>query len=90
MLIAEDLMLLLTGDDVLDEALTMGHEQRGQETPDRRDRTGQGHWGRLYERLAASGILRAEEGRVLGLWTEREYQDWVVETLVAALLPGMA
>ncbi len=51
---------------------------------------GKGTRGRLYERLAASGILRAEEGRVLGLWTEREYQDWVVETLVAALLPGMA
>ena len=90
MLIAEDLLLLLTGDDVLDEALTGVTSKEGKKPQTVVTALGKGTRGRLYERLAASGILRAEEGRVLGLWTEREYQDWVVETLVAALLPGMA
>ena len=73
MLIAEDLMLLLTGDDVLDEALTMVTSKEGKKPQTVVTALGEGTRGRLYERLAASGILRAEEGRVLGLWTEREF-----------------
>ena len=57
-----------TGDDVLDEALTRAASKEGKKPQSVVTALGKGARGRLYERLAASGILRAEEGRVLGLF----------------------
>jgi hypothetical protein len=66
-----------TGDEVLDQALTTVTSKEGKKPQAVVTALGKGARVRLYERLAESGVLRAEEGRVLGLfpthrWPTRE------------------
>lgn len=77
-----------TGDDVLDGALTRVTSKEGKKPQTVVTALGKGTRGRLYERLAASGILRAEEGRVLGLFPTHHWptQDASHEATVRVAL----
>src|SRR5690349_4033972 len=77
-----------TGDEVLDEALTRAARKEGEEAQRGVTALGEGGGGRRYERLAASGILRAAEGRVLGLSPTHHWptQDAGHEAAVRAAL----
>lgn len=66
-----------TGDALLDEALaTLGHS-RPKKPQDLLGKLGKDIRPRLYERLATAGVVRAEQGKVLGIfptsrWPERD------------------
>ena len=57
-----------TGDEVLDEALATVTSKEGKKPQTVVTALGKGIRARLYERLAENGVLRAEEGHVLGLF----------------------
>jgi hypothetical protein len=57
-----------TGDPVLDRSLATVREREGKKPSSVIGTLGRGVRGELYERLAGSGILRAEQGKVLGLF----------------------
>src|SRR5215213_9951952 len=56
-----------TGDEVLDDALATVGEKEGKKPQGVVSALGKRTRVRLYERLAGSGVLRAEKGRVLGI-----------------------
>jgi hypothetical protein len=84
-----------TGDDVLDDALaTLGHRE-GKKAHTVVATLGKRTRARLYERLTRSGLLRSEEGRILGLFpthrwpAERRGHEAAVRAgLVTALRDG--
>jgi hypothetical protein len=57
-----------TGDGLLDEALTLVVQLEGKKPQSVVARLGKRARVRLYERLVESGVLRAEAGRVLGIF----------------------
>jgi hypothetical protein len=57
-----------TGDGVLDEALATVGDKEGKKPENVVTALGKGTRTRLYERLVAAGLLRAEEGRILGIF----------------------
>lgn len=57
-----------TGDDVLDAALEVVAANRGRKPVAVIRRLSKNLRPTLYERLAASGVVRAEEGRILGFF----------------------
>ena len=57
-----------TGNGLLDEALATVAQKEGKKPQSVVARLGKGARVRLYERLAEGGILRAAEGRVLGIF----------------------
>ena len=57
-----------TGDAVLDDALVTMGEKEGKKPQGVVTRLGKGVRGRLYGRLAEGGLVRAEKGRVLGIF----------------------
>ena len=62
-----------TGDSLLDEALaTVGHKE-GRKPQSVVAALGKRTRVRLYERLAEGGLLRAEEGRVLGIFPSHRW-----------------
>ena len=86
-----------TGDEVLNEALTMITSKEGKKPQTVVTALGKGTRGRLYKRLADGGVLRAEDGRVLGLfpthhWPTKDasHEAAVRAALDTALLDGAA
>ena len=85
-----------TGDSVLDDALaTVGHKE-GKKPQSVVAALGKRTRVRLYERLAEAGMLRAEEGRILGIFpTHRwpaehaDHEAAVRASLVTALRHGV-
>lgn len=77
-----------TGDEVLDHALTTVRSREGRKPQSVVTALGKGTRGRLYERLAAGGVLRAEEGRILGVVPTHHWptQDATHEAVVRAAL----
>jgi hypothetical protein len=57
-----------TGDSVLDDALATVTDKEGKKPRDVVAALGKHTRVRLYERLAEAGLLRAEEGRILGIF----------------------
>ena len=57
-----------TGDGFLDEALAAVGQKEGKKPQSVVASLGKGVRGRLYARLAEDGVLRAEEGRILGIF----------------------
>ena len=85
------------GDDVLDDALATVRRKEGKKTQSVVTALGKGTRERLYGRLVAAGVLRAANGRVIGIIPARRWpsQDVGHETgvhaeLVAALRRGSA
>ncbi|MGY1737531.1 GOLPH3/VPS74 family protein [Geodermatophilus sp. SYSU D00684] len=81
-----------TGDRVLDDALaTVGHRE-GEKPQNVLAALGKQARVRLYERLTAAGLLRAEEGRILGIFpthrwpAEHTGHETAVRTGLAAAL----
>jgi hypothetical protein len=62
-----------TGDELLDAALGMLGRRQGQKPSGVVGPLGKKLRDRLYARLASAGILRAEEGRVLGIFPSRSW-----------------
>jgi hypothetical protein len=84
-----------TGDDVLDEALVALGRQEGRKPQRVVAALGKQARAQLYERLAEAGLLRAEEGRLLGVFPTRRWpaehtghEEAVRAGLVAALRHG--
>jgi hypothetical protein len=84
-----------TGDDMLDEALATVGRKEGKKPQDVVAALGKRTRGRLYERLARAGLVRAEQGRVLGIVPTRRWpaehtghEASVREALVTALRHG--
>jgi hypothetical protein len=77
-----------TGDGLLDEALATVGQNEGKKPESVEARLGKGTRARLYARLADSGVLRAEEGRVLGIFPSHRWpsDDAAHETSVRAEL----
>ena len=77
-----------TGDPVLDEALAVVGQKEGKKPQSVVARLGKGTRARLYARLTDSGVLRAEEGRVLGIFPSHRWplHDAAHETSVRAEL----
>jgi hypothetical protein len=77
-----------TRDELLNEALTMITSREGKKPQAIVPALGKGTRGRLYERLADGGVLRAEEGRVLGLFPTHHWptKDASHEAVVRAAL----
>ena len=85
------------GDDVLDEALATVTRKEGKKAQSVVTALTKGTRARLYGRLVAAGVLRAENGRVLGIiparrWPSQEvgHEAGVHAELVAALRRGTA
>jgi Golgi phosphoprotein 3 (GPP34) len=57
-----------TGDDLLDEALTIVGQKEGKKPQGVVARLGKRTRVRLYERLVEGGVLRAEDDRILGIF----------------------
>ncbi|QNN54255.1 GOLPH3/VPS74 family protein [Nocardioides mesophilus] len=87
-----------TGDPLLDEALAVLVERQGKRPADAVGKLGKRLRQRLYDRLVQQGILRAEEGRVLGVFPkhtwpaadaahEREVRELVDQVLVSGVTP---
>lgn len=75
-----------TGDAVLDEALTTLGQKEGKRPQSVVARLGRRVRVRLYERLVAGGVLRAEEDRVLGIFPTHRWpsEDAAHESAVRA------
>ena len=86
-----------TGDGVLDDALATIGQKEGRKPQSVVAALGKGTRARLYERLAEGGLLRAEEGRILGVlpthrWPAEhtDHEAAVRAGLVTALRDGMS
>ena len=84
-----------TGDEMLDEALATVGRKEGKKPQSVVAALGKRTRVRLYARLAAAGLLRAEEGRILGIFPTRRwpaehtaYEKEVRASLVTALRHG--
>ena len=84
-----------TGDPILDRSLATVREREGKKPSSEIGRLGKGLRAELYERLAGSGILRAEEGKVLGLFpttkwptSSADHEAAVRRAITAALVQG--
>jgi len=79
-----------TGDDVLDEALAAVVANEGKKPGSVVTKLGKKVRPRLYDRLVAAGLLRAEEGRFLGIFPTRRWPtvNPVHESAVRARLAG--
>jgi hypothetical protein len=84
-----------TGDSVLDDALATIGDKEGKKPQSVVATLGKGTRARLYDRLAEAGLLRAEEGRILGVFpthrwpAERTDHEAAVRAgLVTALREG--
>lgn len=84
-----------TGDGLLDEALTIVGQREGKKPQSVVTRLGKRARVRLYERLVAGGVLRAEEDRILGIfpahrWPSKDaaHESSVRARLVRALRDG--
>ena len=77
-----------SGDPVLDDALATAGRKEGKRPQSVVTALGRGTRVRLYERLAEGGVLRAEEGRVLGIFPSQRWpaQDASHEAAVRAAL----
>jgi hypothetical protein len=75
-----------TGDDLLDEALAVVAQKEGKKPQSVVERLGKRVRARLYDRLAANGQVRAEQGRVLGIFPTQRWRavDATHETTVRA------
>jgi hypothetical protein len=87
-----------TGDPVLDAALTTVAERHGKKPATAVKPLSKNLRKALYERLAASGVVRAEEGRVLGLFPthrwpaqdarhEAQLREQLTQALVQRMTP---
>lgn len=86
-----------TSDPLLDEALATIGEKQGKKPESVVTALGKDLRGRLYDRLVERGLLRAESGKVLGIfpvhkWPAQEatHENVVRADLLAALRLGMA
>lgn len=84
-----------TGDGLLDVALATVREREGKKPSSVVTPLGKKLRGQLYERLAASGILRQEQGKVMGLFpitkwptSSADHEAAVRRALTAALAQG--
>jgi hypothetical protein len=84
-----------TGDELLDQALETVRGRAGKKPSSVVSPLGEKLRGRLYERLAASGVLRAEHGKVLGLFpttkwptSSADHEAAVRRALTSALVQG--
>lgn len=84
-----------TGDGLLDEALTIVGQKEGKKPQSVVERLGKRARVRLYERLVAGGVLRAEDDRILGIfpthrWPSKDaaHESSVRAGLVTALREG--
>ncbi len=84
-----------TGDSVLDEALAALAQKEGKKPQSVVAALGKGKRVRLYERLAAGGLLRPEDRRILGIFPSHRWpaedaghEEAVRAGLVAALRQG--
>lgn len=84
-----------TGDGVLDDALATVGDDEGRKPQSVVAALGKRARGRLYERLAEAGLVRTEEGRILGVlpthrWPAADagHEATVRAGLAAALRPG--
>jgi hypothetical protein len=84
-----------TGDELLDEALTLVGQKEGKKPRSVVGRLGKRVRGRLYERLVSAGDLRAQTTRVLGIFPARRWpandvahESSVRGALVTALQAG--
>lgn len=84
-----------TGDGLLDKALTIVGQKEGKKPQGVVARLGKRTRVRLYERLVAGGVLRAEEDRILGIfpthrWPSKDaaHESSVRAGLVRALREG--
>ncbi|HYO38825.1 MAG TPA: GPP34 family phosphoprotein [Nocardioidaceae bacterium] len=84
-----------TGDAVLDRALEIVARREGKKPSAVMGELGRGIRPTLYERLAASGVLRREEGTMLGVFPIRrwptasaDHEAAVRRALTAALVQG--
>jgi hypothetical protein len=77
-----------TGDGLLDQALAIVGQKEGKKAQGVVERLGKRARVRLYARLAQGGVLRAEEGRVLGIFPTHRWpsEDAAHETSVRAEL----
>ena len=86
-----------TGDSVLDDALATLGDKEGKEPQNVVAAVGERTRVRLYERLAEAGLLRAEEGRILGIFPTHRWpaehtghEAAVGASLATALRHGLA
>jgi hypothetical protein len=84
-----------TGDDLLDEALTLVLQREGKKPQSVVTRLGKRARVRLYERLVESGVLRTEADRILGIFpthrwptNDAAHESSVRATLLTALREG--
>jgi hypothetical protein len=84
-----------TGDDLLDEALTIVGQKEGKKPQGVVARLGKRTRVRLYERLVEGGVLRAEDDRILGIFpthrwpsSDAAHESSVREALLTALRAG--
>ena len=77
-----------TGDELLDEALARLGEKKGPKPKDAVSRLGKGLRDRLHARLVGRGLLREENGRILGIFPTHRWPavDAVHEQSVRAQL----
>jgi hypothetical protein len=75
-----------TGDSLLDEALAGVAQQEGKKPQSVVGRLGKRTRVRLYERLAEGGVVRAAEGRVIGIFPSHRWpaEDTAYEASVRA------
>jgi hypothetical protein len=85
-----------TGDDLLDDALTVVAQKEGKKPQGVVPRLGKRARARMYERLVDSGVLDAKDDRVLGVfpthrWPTKDaaHESSVREGLVSALRLGV-
>lgn len=80
-----------TGDDVLDAALSVCGEKQGDRPKNVLGPLKKGLRPALYDRLVGRGVLRAEEGRVLGLFPTHRWpaEDATHEAAVRRDLEGV-
>lgn len=85
-----------TSDPLLDEVLAMAGEKQGKKPQNVVTALGKGVRVRLYDRLAGRGLLRAESGKVLGIfprhnWPAQDatHEDSVRADLLTALRNAM-
>ena len=86
-----------TSDPLLDEALAMAGEKQGKKPQNVVTALGKRVRVRLYDRLAGRGLLRAESGKVLGIFARHHWpaqdathEDSVRADLLTALRNAMA
>ncbi len=85
-----------TGDEILDRALAVLQEREGKKPSSVLSELGKGVREALYERLTSIGILRAEHGRVLGIFpstswptSSADHEAALRRALTAVLVQGV-